>query len=105
MNNDWQDSTLEERRRRGDLIETFKLLKGKESIGYQQFFQRDHNPHGLRGNDMKLSVSAVRTELRKNFFSHHVLKAWNSLPQGVVDVDTVNGFKTRYDRFIKDMGK
>lgn len=98
-------TTLEERRRRGDLIETFKLLKGKESIGYQQFFQRDHNPHGLRGNDMKLFVPAVRTELRKNFFSHRVLKAWNGLPQSVVEVDTVNGFKTRYDRFIKDMGK
>jgi ribonucleases P/MRP protein subunit RPP40 len=32
-------TTLEERRSRGDLIETFKLLKGKENIEYKQFFQ------------------------------------------------------------------
>jgi hypothetical protein len=61
---------------------TFKLLKGKENIDYKHCFQRDQNIHGLsRGNDMKLFVPAVRTEMRKNFVSHRVLKAWNSLPQ------------------------
>jgi hypothetical protein len=53
---------------------------------------------------MKLFVPAVRTELRKNFFSHRELKDCHSLPQKVVEVDTVNGFKTEYKRFIKDMG-
>jgi ribonucleases P/MRP protein subunit RPP40 len=96
--------TTPEERRRGDLIETFKLLKGKENIEYKQFFQGDQNIHGLRGNDMKLFIPAVRTELPKNFFSHRVLKERNSLPQEVVEVDTVNEFKTEYDRFIKDMG-
>ena len=31
-------TTLEQRRKRGDLIETYKLLTGKEKIDYQQFF-------------------------------------------------------------------
>jgi len=43
-------------------------------------------------------------QISGNLFSHRVLDSWNRLPQGVVDADIVQTFKSRYDRFIKDMG-
>ena len=39
---------------------------------------------------------------RKFCFSARVVNIWNSLPDYVVDVDTVDIFKSRLDRFWKD---
>ena len=46
-------TTLEERRKRGDLIETFKMVKGLNDVDYTKFFQISaHNK--TRGNSLKL---------------------------------------------------
>ena len=34
-------TTLGERRRRGDMIEVYKLLTGKENVAYDQFFSME----------------------------------------------------------------
>mgnify|MGYP005605461457 FL=1 len=91
-------TTLQMRRIRGDLIETYKLLTGKEKVGYEQFFRLAGASHGLRGHSLKLFAGRSRTELRRNFFSNRVVKSWNSLSQSVVDASTVNGFKNRLDK-------
>ena len=91
-------TTLQMRRIRGDLIETYKLLTGKEKVGYEQFFRLAGASHGLRGHSLKLFAGRSRTELRRNFFSNRVVKSWNSLSQSAVDASTVNGFKNRLDK-------
>jgi len=97
-------TTLEESRKRGDLIEMYKLLTQKENVDY---FQKEDNQHRKRGHrptcSSKVFIPSVRTNLRKSFFNHWALDSWNRLPQVVVDADTVQTFKARYDRFIKDM--
>ena len=97
-------TTLEVRRDRGDLIETFKILKGHDRVNSEQFFRSVPNQHGLRGHSMKLFVPRCRTVLRQNFFSCRVLSDWNRLPQSAVDADSVNAFKSRLDKFKEDMG-
>ena len=98
-------TTLEDRRKRGDLIETFRLLKGKECVDWQQFFQLVNHTHDLRGHKLKLFVPGVRTSLRKSFFSHRVLDSWNRLPPEVVAAESVTSFKSRLDKFTKDLGQ
>jgi len=97
-------TTLEVRRQRGDLIECYKLLTGKENIDPHRFFQLSDNIHGLRGHSLKLSLNRCRLDLRKNFFSQRVISAWNSLPQHVVDATSVNSFKNRLDAHWKTTG-
>jgi len=46
--------SLERRRLRGDLIEVFKILTGKEHIDPSTFFQLTDDTTGLRGHSMKL---------------------------------------------------
>ena len=41
-------TTLETRRLPGDLIETYKILHGKEDIDHRQLFEVVSNDHGLR---------------------------------------------------------
>jgi len=73
-------TTLEVRRQRGDLIECYKILTGKENIDSHQFFRLSDNSHGLRGHSLKLTVNISRLDLIKNFFSQRVISSWNSLP-------------------------
>jgi len=83
-------TTLEVRRKRGDLIECYKILTRKENIDPHQFFHLSDNTNDHRGHSLKLSLNRSRLDLRKNFFSQRVIRAWNNLPQHVVDATSVN---------------
>jgi hypothetical protein len=95
--------SLEQRRLRGDLIETYKLLHGKENIDFQQFFQLA-NQSGRRGHSLKLYKQQCRLDVRKHFFSQRVVNTWNALPSNVVSAESVNAFKSLLDRHWTDMG-
>jgi len=41
--------SLQQRRIRGDLIETYKILTGKQHVDNQRFFRLATDSHGLRG--------------------------------------------------------
>ena len=38
-------------------------------------------------------------DLRKHFFTAHIVNIWNSFPNSVVDANSVNAFKARLDKF------
>jgi len=92
-----QLTSLYDRRIRGDLIETFKILSGFERISSNQFFQLQSSGYATRGHTMKLQVQRARLDVRKHFFSQRVVQHWNSLPQRVVDATSVTSFKRRLD--------
>jgi len=97
-------TTLEQRRLRGDLILTYKLLTNKMEVDASQFFQPRNDTHNTRGHRLKLFVPSVRTCVRRNSFSQRILEHWNKLPSEVVDADSVNTFKNLLDRHWNDMG-
>ena len=72
---------LEERRLRGDLIETFKLLTGKEKIDPHQFFNITLN--NLRGHSKKLNKQQCMKLCRRRFFSQMVVDVWNSFSNDI----------------------
>jgi hypothetical protein len=90
--------TLEERRNRGDLIEVFKIIKGFEKVDYNNFFKLTHSGR-TRGHRYKLSKSRSRLDIRRNFFSQRIVNDWNKLPTIVVEADSINSFKNRYDSY------
>ena len=96
--------SLERRRLRGDLIETFKILTGKEHVNCSKFFELADVTSGLRGHSLKLFKPRCRTTVRQNFFSLRIVNEWNKLPQDVVDASSINTFKNRLDRHWQDMG-
>ena len=97
-------TTLETRRLRRDLIETYKILHWKSHIDHCQLFELVTNGHELRGRDLKLYKQYNRLNTRKHFFSQRVINAWNKLPSSVVDAASVNSIKRNLDDFWKDMG-
>ena len=71
---------LVERRFRGDMIETYKIVSGKENIHREKFFQmapERGNPELFRGE--KLAKNRPNKSLRANTFSQRVVNPWNNL--------------------------
>ena len=76
-------STLQQRRKRGDLIEAYKIITGKEKIDPGILCTPSHTKN-LRGNRYKLFKKTCNLQLRESFFSQRVVNEWNNLPDTVV---------------------
>lgn len=87
--------SLEYRRRRGDIIETWKLLHGK----YDQQFPWLVLDTGsaLRGHGWKLKKVRRNNSRKMRAFSFRVVNDWNSLPERVVNCENINAFKNALD--------
>ena len=92
-------TTLEERRTRGDAIETYNLLNGLENVDANQFFKviREGPSLRTRSHPLKLVTQYARTEKRCNFFSIRAVKIWNKFPRDVILADNLNTFQIQYD--------
>lgn len=96
-------TTLRTRRERGDLIETYKIMTGKERVDQSQFFQLARNEYSLRGHSLKVQKERSRLDIRRFSFSQRVVNNWNRLPQQVVNAESINQFKNLLDRHWRDM--
>src|SRR6266516_8078359 len=86
----------EVRRRRGDMITTYKILQGKIDLG--RSILELNTDSRTRGHNMKLLVKGTQKDYRKNFFTRRIQKEWNDLGQKVIESGTVNTFKKAYDQ-------
>ena len=89
--------TLEYRRRRGRMIEVYKILNEcydrKATEGLFELNERE-----TRGNPYQLKTKKPRLAIRKNIFALAAVADWNSLPETVVRCDNVYAFKRSLDR-------
>ena len=104
--------SLCDRRMRGDMIQTFKILKGVDDVDYKTWFTKVNECHqrtrlavsvsdeGDVVNSDNLIEPPSRLEVRRNFFSCRVVKPWNNLPPRVQGAVHVQDFKVKYDEFI-----
>ena len=90
--------SMEKRVRRGDMIETFKILTGKLRIHSTHFFKKSQDDR-TRGHSQKLEKARPRHYARSNFFSNRVVTSWNQLPETVVSAVSTNEFKNRLDKY------
>ena len=73
-------TTLEKRRKRGDLIETYKILNGMENVDYRAFFELSTTRTRLNSCKIK-KRGQWRTLARANAFSKfsvRVVNDWNT---------------------------
>ena len=91
------------RRKRGDLIETYKILNGYYDIDCSKLFLMS-TVHSTRGHSMKLFKRPSRLKMRLNFFTQRVVSTWNSLPEEVVSAVTVSDFKQKLDLYWGKLG-
>ena len=79
-------------------LETYKIVSGKYDSMAAPMILGSHL-YFTRGHDLRLHKSRAKYDLRNYFFSNRVVNVSNSLPGHVVNADTVNYFKSQFDKF------
>jgi len=79
------------------ITEVYKMFHGLSTIDISNFFELDTYGR-TRGHLLKLKKGRVSTDLRRHFFTERVVKIWNSLADGVVQSQSLNGFKSSLQR-------
>ena len=89
--------SLKGRRKRGDLIQMFKIFHGYDDVNLCTLFTL--SPVNItRNSEGKLYVPHARTNLRKFSFSARVINPWNALPTNVKYSKSINEFKNQIDK-------
>ena len=91
-------TTLEDRRTRGDMILTYKLIEGKEGINHNKFFKMAKvrgDPEIARGK--KIYRKHSNLDKRKYCFSQRAPIKWNNLSKREVDATSTSVFKKEFD--------
>ena len=98
--------SLEQRRLRGQLMETYKIITGKYGFSHEKLFKLADSS-STRGHNLKLYKPTLKKGLllRQNFFNISVINSWNDLPQGVVSASTVDTFKRKLNTHWKATNK
>ena len=100
-------TTLEERRIRGDLIQTWKIHHKHDNVKESTWFTRSVDTAQRETRvitcNMNLNSKQCNLDIRKNFFSLRVIKRWNSLPIVITNATSLISFKNMYDKNISSM--
>ena len=92
-------TTLEERRVRGDMIETYKIVTGKEKVDHNKFFRLLPDREGPRARDKSLFKRFAKKDVRRCTFTMRVTNGWNCLTNEIVNARKTSEFKARLDAF------
>ena len=105
-------TTLSDRRQRGDMLQTFKIMHGIDDVDAGTWFTKVNECHsrtrqavtvmedGSVAGSLNLVKPKCNLEVRTNFFSCRVVDPWNGLPANVQGAKDVVDFKVRYDEFM-----
>ena len=81
--------TLKYRRLRGDMIDVFKIINNMYGIVSVPVLPFAPTSSATRGNSFKLLNQRFYHDIRKYSFLPRIINTWNSLPDFVVNVDSV----------------
>ena len=93
--------SLEERRKRGDAIQVWKILTRYDHVDEKHWFERcsenSTQDTRLASNILNLKHKSFNSDWRKHSFSVRAPKLWNEIPDSIRSSKTLNTFKKKYD--------
>ena len=90
--------TLLYRRLKGDMIMVYRLLSGLYDFNIAFNLVKPNN-YVTRGHHLRLFKKHVHYDLRIFHFGNRIITNWNSLPDYVINANSIGLFETSLDRF------
>ena len=90
--------SLEFRRLRGDMIETFKIILGLYDHKTTSSLFSIVQSSNTRGHPYKLVKRHVSTNQFAQFYTNRIVNTWNSLPEHIVKAGSIDAFKNYIDK-------
>jgi hypothetical protein len=93
--------TLEERRHQMDMLQTYKILSGKERMGPNCWFTMAGDSERVTrqsADPLNIRPGAPRLDIRRYFYSQRVADSWNSVPHDIKNSVSVTALKSAYRR-------
>ena len=95
--------TLLYRRKRGDLIQVFKILNGVDDIYPDKLFKFSETT--TRGHSKKLFMQRCNKSIRQSSFCTRIIEDWNLLPEKIISSTSVVQFETKLDKYWGEGGR
>ncbi len=89
-------TTLEERRHQADMVQTYKIVTGKDKETWFKSVTETGRPTRSAADPLNLRPQASRLEIRRHFFSQRVIEDWNKVPANLKQAKNVKCFKRGY---------
>ena len=90
--------SLQYRRLRGDLIETFKILNNfYDPRTTSNILELAPETSSTRNHNFKLNKKSFNTNQYKYFYANRIVNVWNKLPSKIVNAKSLNNFKNAID--------
>ncbi len=89
--------SMEYIRKRGDMIQAFKILQKMDRIDLRKLFTQAIYK-GTKSHNMKLFKPHFETELRKHAFTQRIIDDWNLLGKNIVASESLKILKGRLDK-------
>jgi ribonuclease P/MRP protein subunit RPP40 len=93
--------SMEYRRKRGDMIQCFKVINGLVRLDVNELFT-PLSTSNTRGHHQRVRRHRAHKAIRAKSFSQRTIKCWNSLAKNVIDAPSVDAFKNRLDKAWED---
>lgn len=99
-------TTLQERRHQLDMVQTYKILTGKDKVRRDTWFEMASE--GVRATRMtvdplNIRPKAARLDIRRQFYSQRVVEDWNKVPGKIKNSVTLNAFKNGYKQYRSNL--
>ena len=99
-------TTLEQRRVRGDMIQTWKIVHRADDVDRSIWFRMtagEEAVHRTRlvGDQTKVVKPSTKYKLRENFYSIRICDGWNNIPREVREAKSIDSFKNMYDEWLE----
>ena len=92
--------SLHHRRKRGDMITTYKIMTKRYRVQNEKLFHIRHCT--TRGHPFEIYKQHAKSFTRRSSLSCRIANDWNALPNHIVNANNVNSFKTALDKHWYD---
>ncbi len=90
----WGITSLSDRRKRGDLIQKYKIETGQDMV---MWHTQPEKVVVREGERPRYHREKTKNAERHEFFNNRIANAWNLLPNEIVNATSVNDFKKKLD--------